>query len=307
MVLKSETILDVNNLSKRFDKRTIIEDASFKIRKNTIVGLIGKNGAGKTTLMRMLIGFLKSDSGSIMLNGEKLQYGKSSVRIGYLTDVPVFYDFMNAYEYLSMCIGLKKEGVGKSDTDYEVEELLKLVNLKDNKNKRIKSYSRGMKQRLGIAQCLIGEPSLIICDEPMSALDPDGRKEVEKIFNSIKKETSILLSTHILTDIDRLCDEIIFLDKGIAKIINLKDNTNFSAKSRKIEIDFIGQEFSFIEKFELFLKNNDIGYKIEKKKFIISNSKEEIIKKIYYYFGSNDMNVHPSNFRISDMSVDDII
>ena len=91
------------------------------------------------------------------------------------------------------------------------------------------------------------------------------------------------------------------------KIINLKDNTNFSAKSRKIEIDFIGQEFSFIEKFELFLKNNDIGYKIEKKKFIISNSKEEIIKKIYYYFGSNDMNVHPSNFRISDMSVDDII
>ncbi|RBP35940.1 ABC transporter ATP-binding protein [Garciella nitratireducens] len=295
-------VLEVRGLSKKFDNRVVIQDASFSIKKNTIVGLIGKNGAGKTTLMKMLIGFLKPTSGSMILNNKNIKFGDCNPQIGYLTDVPVYYDFMTAYEYLYMCACLKN--IDKVNIVDEVMKLLNLVNLESSKDKRIKGYSRGMKQRLGIAQCLIGKPSLIICDEPMSALDPKGREEVIEIFSKLKSDASILLSTHILDDIDRLCDEVVVVDKGIVKSIESSKRLSLSSKNKLLEIDFNKQYF--VEKFELFLKNNNILYRLKGRTISILELDSDITKKIYHFFATNDECIYPNSIKILDATIDDI-
>ena len=302
MSIDSNIVLEVSALSKKFENRVVIKDASFSIKKNTIVGLIGKNGAGKTTLMKMLIGFLKPTSGSMILNNKNIKFGDSNSQIGYLTDVPVYYDFMTAYEYLHMCACLKN--IDKDSIVDEVMKLLNLVNLVSSKDKKIKGYSRGMKQRLGIAQCLIGKPSLIICDEPMSALDPKGREEVIEIFNKLKRDTSILLSTHILDDIDRLCDEVVIVDKGIVKSIESSIHSSFSSKNKLLEIDFNKQYL--VEKFELFLKNNNILYRLKEMSISILELDLDISKKIYYFFATNDESIYPNSIKIIDATIDDI-
>lgn len=295
-------VLEVRGLSKTFDNRVVIQDASFSIKKNTIVGLIGKNGAGKTTLMKMLIGFLKPTSGSMVLNNKNIKFGDCNTQIGYLTDVPVYYDFMTAYEYLYMCACLKN--IDKANIVDEVMRLLKLVNLESSKDKRIKGYSRGMKQRLGVAQCLIGKPSLIICDEPMSALDPKGREEVIEIFNKLKSGASILLSTHILDDIDRLCDEVVVVDKGIVKSIESSKRLSLSSKNKLLEIDFNKQYF--VEKFELFLRNNSILYRLKGRTISVLELDSEITKKIYHFFAINDEGIYPNSIKILDATIDDV-
>ncbi|HIF1615693.1 TPA: ABC transporter ATP-binding protein, partial [Enterococcus faecium] len=280
MSRESDIVLEVSNLSKKFENRVVIKDASFSIKKNKIVGLIGKNGAGKTTLMKMLVGFLKPTSGSIVMNRKIIKFGDSNPQIGYLTDVPVYYEFMTAYEYLRMCASLKN--IDKLSIVDEVQKLLNLVNLEYCKDKKIKGYSRGMKQRLGVAQCLIGNPSLVICDEPMSALDPKGREEVINIFNKLKSDSSILLSTHILDDIDRLCDEVVVVDKGIAKSIESSKRLSLSSKNKLLEIVFNKQYF--VEKSELFLKDNNILYKLKGNTISILELDSDITKKIYHFF-----------------------
>lgn len=302
MSIDSNIVLEVIALSKKFENRVVIKDASFSIKKNTIVGLIGKNGAGKTTLMKMLIGFLKPTSGSMILNNKNIKFGDSNPQIGYLTDVPVYYDFMTAYEYLHMCACLKN--IDKDSIVDEVMKLLNLVNLVSSKDKRIKGYSRGMKQRLGIAQCLIGKPSLIICDEPMSALDPKGREEVIEIFNKLKRDTSILLSTHILDDIDRLCDEVVIVDKGVVKSIESSIRSSFSSKNKLLEIDFNKQYL--VEKFELFLKNNNILYRLKERSISILELDLDISKKIYYFFATNEESIYPNSIKLIDATIDDI-
>ncbi|HGI3816201.1 hypothetical protein B9N49_09540 [Finegoldia magna] len=302
MSRESDIVLEVSNLSKKFENRVVIKDASFSIKKNKIVGLIGKNGAGKTTLMKMLVGFLKPTSGSIVMNRKIIKFGDSNPQIGYLTDVPVYYEFMTAYEYLRMCASLKN--IDKLSIVDEVQKLLNLVNLEYCKDKKIKGYSRGMKQRLGVAQCLIGNPSLVICDEPMSALDPKGREEVINIFNKLKSDSSILLSTHILDDIDRLCDEVVVVDKGIAKSIESSKRLSLSSKNKLLEIVFNKQYF--VEKSELFLKDNNILYKLKGNTISILELDSDITKKIYHFFATNDESIYPNSIKILDATIDDI-
>ena len=206
-------LLQIKKVSKRFGKKQVLKDLSFSVPEHSIFGFIGKNGSGKTTTMKMMLGLLKMDEGEIFINGEKVVYGESKTNqyIGYLPDVPTFYDFMTAYEYLFYCGELN--GLSKIENKQRCEELLKLVGLAQETH-RIKGFSRGMKQRLGIAQALMNRPQLLICDEPTSALDPIGRKEILDILLSLKEQTTILFSTHILTDVERICSDVAFLNDG---------------------------------------------------------------------------------------------
>lgn len=206
-------LLQVKNVSKRFGKKAVLKDLSFCVSEHSIFGFIGKNGAGKTTTMKMMLGLLTIDDGEIVINGEKVVYGESKTNqsIGYLPDVPAFYDFMTAYEYLFYCGELN--GLAKLENKKRCEELLKLVGL-EQETHRIKGFSRGMKQRLGIAQALFNHPKLLICDEPTSALDPIGRKEILDLLLSLKEQTTIIFSTHILADVERICSDVAFLADG---------------------------------------------------------------------------------------------
>ncbi len=163
--------------------------------------------------MKMILGLLKADAGDIFVGGEKVTYGntKTNRHIGYLPDVPEFYDYMTPKEYLLLCGEIT--GLTKKEILEKSQELLKLVGL-EKENHRIKNFSRGMKQRLGIAQALLNGPKLLICDEPTSALDPVGRKEVLDILANIKNQTTVIFSTHVLSDVERICDEVAMLHQG---------------------------------------------------------------------------------------------
>ncbi|MFS8501550.1 MAG: ABC transporter ATP-binding protein [Caldicoprobacter sp.] len=206
-------ILEIKQLYKRFGHHEVLKGLDMDVPEHSIFGFVGQNGAGKTTTMKIILGLLKADSGSVTVCGEKVTYGetKTNRNIGFVPDVPEFYGYMNPMEYLKLCGEIT--GLPKNKIKSRSEELLELVGLKDEKRK-IGQFSRGMKQRLGIAQALLNEPKLLICDEPTSALDPIGRKEILDILLAAKGKTTIVFSTHILSDVERICDHIAVLHDG---------------------------------------------------------------------------------------------
>ena len=230
-------ILTLNKVSKSFGEKKILKEISFSVPEGSIFGFIGQNGAGKTTTMKMILGLLKIDQGEISVCGEKVSFGQNATNqyIGYLPDVPEFYDFMTPREYLMLCG--KITGMSKSMAAERAEELLERVGLAGEK-KRIRGFSRGMKQRLGVAQALLNQPKLLICDEPTSALDPLGRKELLDILVQAKKDTTILFSTHILSDVERICDEIAFLHGGELVMQGNLDEIKSKHAGNDLEIEF---------------------------------------------------------------------
>ena len=213
MVLNMSNILEINNLSKAFGSKEVLKGVNLTVPENEVFGFVGVNGAGKTTTMKIILGLLKADAGEARICGERVVYGNTPTNrfVGYLPDVPEYYSFMTPLEYLSFCGEIT--GLAKKEREERSAELLELVGLGDEK-RRIKGFSRGMKQRLGIAQALLGRPKLLICDEPTSALDPLGRKEILDVLTAAKKETTILFSTHILSDVEHICDEMALLNDG---------------------------------------------------------------------------------------------
>ena len=210
-------MLHITDLRKRFGDKEVLRGLNLTVPEGSIFGFIGKNGSGKTTTMKTVLGLLKADGGEITVNGERVVYGQTDTNryIGYLPDVPEFYSFMTAEEYLTFCGEIT--GLTATENKSRRTELLELVGLKDEKH-RVKGFSRGMKQRLGIAQALLNSPKLLICDEPTSALDPVGRKEILDILLSVKDQTTVLFSTHILSDVERICTDVAFLDNGTLEI-----------------------------------------------------------------------------------------
>ena len=206
-------VLTIQGLEKRFGEKQVLKELELCVPPKSIFGFIGANGAGKTTTMKLILGLLAADAGEIHVCGERVVYGetKTNQSIGYLPDVPAFYDYMTAKEYLHFCGEMLS--MPRAEIIERSAQLLEMVGL-FNETHRIKGYSRGMKQRLGIAQALLHRPKLLICDEPTSALDPLGRKEVLDILQAVKEETTVVFSTHILSDVEKICTEAAILKDG---------------------------------------------------------------------------------------------
>lgn len=226
-------VLVIQDLKKNFGSKEVLCGLNLSVPKHSIFGFIGKNGAGKTTTMKAILGLLKPDDGEIFCLGEKVHFGQTNTNryIGYLPDVPEFYSYMTPLEYLTFCGEVS--GMNKADIVTRSKELLELVGLGQECH-RIKGFSRGMKQRLGIAQALLNRPKLLICDEPTSALDPVGRKEILDILLAAREQTTVLFSTHILSDVERICTEAAFLNNGkiamqgtIAELRNKRSSDGF--------------------------------------------------------------------------------
>lgn len=251
-------ILSIKQLSKSFGAHKVIDNLTFSVPEHSVFGFIGQNGAGKTTTMKMILGLLKPDGGEITVCGEKVSYGQTGTNrfIGYLPDVPEFYGYMKPMEYLRLCgeiTGLKEQQIKKKSG-----ELLELVGL-DKVNRRIGGFSRGMKQRLGIAQALINEPKLLICDEPTSALDPVGRKEILDILHQVKSKTTVIFSTHILSDVERICDNIAVLHGGKLALYGTLSEIKSQHKQDSVLVEFASQEdkqrFTNAPQMKSFLTN----------------------------------------------------
>lgn len=294
--------LKIENLHKSFGKNTIINGLSMSIPENTIFGFLGKNGAGKTTTMKMILGFLKKDEGSIEVFGEEVSFGQAKTNrfIGYLPDVPEFYGYMTAKEYLNLCGAIT--GLSKNEIENKSEELLELVGLRDV-NKRISGYSRGMKQRLGIAQALLNSPKLLICDEPTSALDPLGRKEILDIILKIKDITTVIFSTHILSDVEAICDHVVVLDKGKNVLEGSIDQLKNIKRKNTIKIRFKSDKelkaFKSLDKFSNLLTN-------EKEDTLYLIDEENQLKDIDILYELYKLNIFPVELKIEEPTLENI-
>jgi len=199
------------NLTKQFSSSIAVNQLDLHVPKGAFCGFLGRNGAGKTTTLKMLMGLIKPTSGEIYIHGQKQEFGAShDLKIGYVPDVPNFYGYMTGAEFLRLCGDLS--GISEPRRSDMVNALLKRVGL-DKTKTRISGYSRGMKQRLGIAQAMIHDPEIILMDEPISALDPIGRKDVADIIRGLKG-TTVIFSTHILADVEDICDYVVIIEKG---------------------------------------------------------------------------------------------
>lgn len=232
-----DNVLEIRDLHVGYGRQTVLRGLDLRVPRGSVFGFVGRNGAGKTTCMKSVLGLLRAQKGEILICGETVKYGRSATNrfVGYLQDVPEFYPYMSAREYLRLC-GEISDMDGQSIRTRS-EELLRLVGLQDVKS-RIGGYSRGMKQRLGIAQALLHQPQLLLCDEPTSALDPLGRKEVLGILSHISEKTTVLFSTHILSDAERICDRVAILENGVSALSGTITELKSARRQDRIHIEF---------------------------------------------------------------------
>ena len=203
--------LTVHGLTKQYKDKRAVDRVDLRLTEG-INGLLGANGAGKTTLMRMLCGILKPTAGSIALDGVDVSSEDYRAVLGYLPQDFGFYPDFTGLDFLLYLAALK--GLSRSHAKRKAKELLELVSLKDAGGKKIKTYSGGMKQRLGIAQALLNDPSLLIVDEPTAGLDPKERVRFRKLIAGLGQDTIVLLSTHIVSDVEKIADHMLMMSEG---------------------------------------------------------------------------------------------
>jgi len=210
-------MIEVSNLSKRFGRHLAVRDISFSVAKGEIVGFLGPNGAGKTTTLRMLTGFLPPSAGSATVAGFDIfrQSMEARKNIGYMPENVPLYDDMRVREYLTFRARLK--GLSNSDTRRQVQHVLDICGLESVRRKMIKALSKGFRQRVGLADALVHEPDLLILDEPTNGLDPIQIRQIRELIKRLAKNHTVLISTHILSEVEMIADRVIIVDNGQVK------------------------------------------------------------------------------------------
>jgi ABC-2 type transport system ATP-binding protein len=254
-------IISCQNLTKYYkgEKKPALDNLNLEVPENCIFGFLGPNGAGKTTSIKILTGLMNYNSGTVIIDDEIIQPRKTDFRkkIGYLGQEQRMFEWMTGLELLKFTARIF--GQSKVEAKNSAEKYLEISGLSPAAGKKIKTYSGGMKQRLGIAQALIGNPKILFLDEPTSALDPIGRKEVLDFIYSIRNECTIFMCTHILADVERVCDYVAIISEG--KLIEQNSISNIKSKysSNLVEISFLNDED--ISKFKSLVQNSS-DYKI---------------------------------------------
>lgn len=298
--MANSEVLKIHNLTKRFGNETAVNQVAFTLEQGKCIALIGPNGAGKTTILRMLAGLLRQTDGTISYtNGQKDHDFRKLV--GYLPQYPAMYGWMTATEYLIHCATLSY--IPKKQARLRATELLEKVGILDAKDKKIQSFSGGMKQRLGIAQALIHRPELVMLDEPVSALDPLGRREVLTLMEELKKETTILFSTHILADADEISDELLLLHEG-----KLVESGTMQTLRKKYQTATIAVSFEEnIEDFEKQIKqiNGVVSTHIQRQIIHLSVEDVELVRAEILQ-KALDENWPLTHFSVDEASLEDM-
>jgi ABC-2 type transport system ATP-binding protein len=241
------TAIRTEGLSKHYGTIKALDNLNLEVPENVVFGFLGPNGAGKTTTVKLLTGFSRPTSGRAWVAGEKV--GNSNLTLqaktGLLPDVPAFYDWMSGREFLHLVGELHH--LPQTEIRQRTEELLGLVELGKAANRRISGYSRGMRQRLGIAQALVNRPKVLFMDEPTSALDPIGRREVLGLILRLRETATIFMSTHILSDVERVCDMVGIVDKGRLVTVSSVEALRKKYARSVFEMEFMEDAKPFVE------------------------------------------------------------
>ncbi|MBK7104563.1 MAG: ABC transporter ATP-binding protein [Ignavibacteriae bacterium] len=301
--MNSEKVIEISNLTKKFKNLTAVNNLNLNVYKGDVFGFLGPNGAGKSTTIRMLLTLIKPTSGNIKIFGKDLAQHRKEIlaKVGAIVEKPDFYLYLTAYKNLEI-LG-KMSGISISKKN--IMEILELVGLDKRYNSKVKTFSHGMKQRLGIAQTLLHNPELIILDEPTTGLDPQGMKEIRDliIFLSKEKGKTIFLSSHILREIELIANRMVIINKGKNIIegdvkellindkheveinfkseINIQEilsnsvfsNNNFTILNSQLKINLAEEKIPHLIKF--FVENNVEIFSVERK-----NSLEDYFLKI---------------------------
>lgn len=240
-------VLEVQGLCKKLGNREIIKGIDLQVKDGEIFGFLGPNGAGKTTTIRMLVGLINHDAGEIKICGENIKNkGKALKNVGAVVENPELYKYLSGRENLMQIARIRK--VPKE----EVEELIKLVGLENRINDKVRKYSLGMKQRLGLAAALIGNPKLLILDEPTNGLDPSGIIDFREVVKKAVREKGItvFISSHILSEVQNLCDRVAFVNNGVIQAVEDIKNNNMETEKDSLKVIVEGDKTAAINKIK---------------------------------------------------------
>jgi ABC-2 type transport system ATP-binding protein len=222
-------VIILDSVTKKFGSFAAVDNVSYTIRKGESFALLGPNGAGKTTIVRMLLDFIKPSSGSITINGRPASDPESRKHIGYIAEQHMMPPYLSGFEYLSRHASLI--GLSGQDAEKEVDRVLEIVAMKGPERKKTATYSKGMKQRIGLGAALLGQPTLLILDEPITGLDPIGIRDVRKILENLRgKGVTVILNSHQLSEVEKTCETAAILHKG--KIL-IKDTISAIVKDHE--------------------------------------------------------------------------
>lgn len=280
-------MIEVKNVTKKYSNFTAVDNITFNVKDGEVVGLLGQNGAGKSTTMNMITGFIEPTEGTIIVNGFDIMKKslKAKKQIGYMPENVPLYPELTVKEFVSYMAELKL--VGRKERKQEVENAIKETGLEEVKNKLIRNLSRGYKQRVSMAGALVGNPEVLILDEPTVGLDPKQIIEIRNLIKNLGKKHTVILSSHILSEISQICERVVILNKG--KIVAIDTPENLEEKTKEQNVLFVTVEdkeekmsslkekITDIEKLEM-IKDNEDGTKQYK---IVSKSEKDIRKALF--------------------------
>ena len=285
--LEEKTVIEVKNVTKKYGSTIAVDNISFDVKDGEVVGFLGPNGAGKSTTMNMITGFIEPTQGQIIINGNDISRKprKAKKEIGYMPEnVPLYYE-LTVREFVNYMAELKL--IKRKEKKQEVEKVIKEVGLEEVQNKLIRNLSRGYKQRVSMAGALVGNPDVIILDEPTVGLDPKQITEIRTLIKNLGKNHTVILSSHILSEVSQICERVIIINKGKIVAIDTPENLERTTKERngisvvvedpKDNMKHLKEKIKEIDTVE-FMKDNEDGTK----QYLITTSSDiDLRKKLF--------------------------
>lgn len=281
-------MIEISNLTKRYGQIKAVNNLNFTVEKGEILGFLGPNGAGKSTTMNIITGYLPSSEGTVKVCGYDIMEDPKEVkkRIGYLPEQPPVYMDMTVRDYLDFVADLKM--VDKNHKKSQLSDIMELVKITDHRNRLIKNLSKGYKQRVGLAQALVGSPEVLILDEPTVGLDPKQIIEIRKLIKALGKEHTIILSSHILPEVSAVCERVVIINKGEIAAIDTPENLSkgFGTASRLL-VTVAGPRNSIVSAIKEIYGVKYVEPGVDKDKellsYVVESDKEIDIRKPLFF------------------------
>ena len=286
-------MIEVKNLVKRYGDHTAVDHLSFQIEKGKIYGFLGPNGAGKSTTMNIITGYIASTEGTVSIDGHDIleEPEKAKKCIGYLPEQPPLYFDMTVLEYLKFAADLKK--IPKDKKNEMIQEVMDTVKITDMKNRLIKNLSKGYRQRVGLAQAILGYPDVIILDEPTVGLDPKQIIEIRDLIKNLKKKHTVILSSHILSEVSAVCDYVLIISHGklvasdtpdnLSKLAAGSNNLSLIVKGEKESIRQLLSEIPGVKTITVNSAENEKGWRVK----LSTEESTDIREEVFYKMAEN--------------------
>lgn len=303
-------MIEVENLTKKYGSHVAVDNLSFRVERGMIYGFLGPNGAGKSTTMNMMTGYIAATSGTVKINGYDILKNPEQAKksIGYLPELPPVYPDMTVYEYLRFVVELKK--VKKNERQVQIEDVMKQTQIEDVKGRLIKNLSKGYKQRVGLAQAIIGYPEVIILDEPTVGLDPKQIIEIRELIRELAKKHTIILSSHILSEVSAVCDHIMIISKGKLVASDTPEGLMTLLKGgRQMKLSVLGEQSKVEELLRSMESVKDFSMQPPRAEGMVSvnirtEDTEDIRVELFHRLAAADMPI--MELSLSEKSLEDV-